>query len=109
VPSLPPSEKILGVFERLDPLIEVERNRSVGDLEEEVAVSALAVFPSGIGLLEEIVDQLLDGILDGQGFADDDWDPPFDARNLDVDEPKICITAFAVDDGLIDLPAVGIV
>ena len=99
VPSLPPSEHMLGVFGGFDPLIEVERDRPVADVEEKIAVGALVDLPSAIGLLEEIVDQLLDRILDRQGFADDGWAAPSDPCNLDVDEPKICVSAFAVDDG----------
>jgi len=58
VPS-PPSEYMLGVFGGFDPLIEVERDRPLGNVEDEVAVGTQVAFPPGIGLLEKIVDQLL--------------------------------------------------
>jgi hypothetical protein len=75
---------MLGVFGGFDPLIEVERDRPLGNVEDEVAVGTQVVFPPGIGLLEKIVDQPLNRIRDRQGFGDDDWVPPFDARAISM-------------------------
>ena len=87
---------MLGVFGGLDPLIEVERDRLLVDIEEKVAIRAMAVFPTGIGLFEKIVDELLDRIFQRHDLASGNRVTPCDPRNLDVDEPEICVATPAI-------------
>ena len=46
------------------PLIVVERDGPFGDVEDEVAIGAVAVLPAVVGFLEKIVGQPLDCIAD---------------------------------------------
>jgi hypothetical protein len=53
------------------PLVVVERDGSVGDVEREVTVGAIAVLPAVMGLAEEAVDQGFDGVIDRQALPID--------------------------------------
>src|SRR5579871_1209462 len=55
---------MLAVFGGLDPLIVVERDRALSDIEQEIAIGAFVVFPAFVG-------KSLDRLLHREGLADD--------------------------------------
>jgi len=66
------------------PLVVVERDRSLGDIEGEVAIGAIAIFPAAVGLAEEIIGQRFDGDADRLSLAFDIGCAADMARNLDL-------------------------
>src|ERR1700679_3241538 len=54
---------MLGIFGLHVALVVVERDRPFGDVEGEVAIGPVAVFPAVVGNPEEVEDEPLDGIV----------------------------------------------
>jgi hypothetical protein len=56
---------MLGIFGLHVALVVVERDRTFGDVEGEVAIDPVAVFPAVMGHREEVEDEPLDGVVNG--------------------------------------------
>jgi hypothetical protein len=82
---------MLGIIGLHVPLVVVERDGPVGDIEGEIAISAVAVLPAAMGLAEEAVDQGLDGVVDRQALSVDlaaapDWAADLDGTGREGDD-----------------------
>ena len=64
VPWSPPSKIVAVVGGIAEPLVEIEVDAALADIEPECAVGAVVVFPAAMGLGEVVVAEGLDGVVE---------------------------------------------
>ena len=99
---------MLGIFGGFDPLVVVERDRAVVDVEVEIAVGALVVLPPLMSFPEEVVGDLLDGVFHRVGYPDDVRAAPFGMRDLQADRRRSDIFVACLGGDVLDLAAIAI-
>src|ERR1700677_1843427 len=89
-------------------LVVVDRDGPFGDIEGVLAVGAVVVFPAAICLVEDVIDEGLDGLLHRPGLALDPGASPNCGGYLDLDlwQRDDIISGFGLDR--LDLAAVAV-
>ena len=72
------------IFGRRVSLVVVELDRPLGDVEGDIAVGTIVIFPAAMRLTKKIIDQRFDGLVNGLGLALDVGISPNCPRYLDL-------------------------
>src|ERR1700693_3507532 len=78
------SKHMLVIVGVADPLVVIERDRALGDIDREFAIGAVIVLPAAMRFFEEIVSDLLDSIPDRERRPLDLGPAPAGLRHLDL-------------------------
>jgi len=88
------------------PLVDIEGDGPLGDIEGEVAAGAVVVLPAAMGLAKDVIDEYFDSLLQRPGLAVDRGNSPASGGDLDLDlwQRDDIVSSFGLDH--LDLAAV---